>query len=122
MVDANNDSGNSWIDLMCSKLESDNPRTTPPEAIARFREIILAHCGAHFTQISSPVLTNIDVSLLSAWRKASSDPGHAVIDWLVEGAPAGISLAPESCGIFPDIGDHPEFPHDEVVTGHTGGH
>ena len=43
----------------------------------------------------------ISAGLLEAWRKLVGDPECEVNKWLLAGAPGGLVLHPESCGIFP---------------------
>ncbi len=47
--------------------------------------------------------TPIDTELLEKWVDRSGDPETAVSRWLVEGAPLGIELPIETCGIFPSM-------------------
>ena len=43
----------------------------------------------------------MDASLLDQWRQTTLDPDWAVIEWLYEGAPAGLRKQVEVCAIFP---------------------
>ena len=49
--------------------------------------------------------TTVRHDLLRAWVRESGDPDTAVADWFVSGAPAGIELAHDDCGIFPKTAD-----------------
>ena len=45
--------------------------------------------------------------VLPAWVRESGDPDVPVIDWLLNGAPAGIDYHPENVGIFPTAYEPP---------------
>ena len=47
--------------------------------------------------------TPIDAELLGRWVDRSGDPETAVPRWLVNGAPLGIELPIETCGVFPSM-------------------
>ena len=47
--------------------------------------------------------TPIDTELLGRWVDRAGDPETAVPRWLVEGAPLGIEIPIETCGIFPKM-------------------
>lgn len=52
----------------------------------------------------------IRAHLLKAWAQAARDPGAAAADWLLHGAPAGITQLPELEGVFPrSSGDVNEY-------------
>ena len=106
----------SWVDIMKAKLGVENGPPTPKEAVETVRKIILKHSG-NLDPSMLGAETAIDVQLLEAWRKAAQDPDSAVILWLLKGAPAGVSMQPESCGIFPDINDIPLRNYHNIVIG-----
>jgi len=48
------------------------------------------------------ITTELRGELLRGWQIMSEDPDNAVCDWLTNtGVPAGISVQPQDCGIFP---------------------
>ena len=82
----------SWVELMCSNVGSEVPMPAPAEAVECVRSIIAKH-ARHDLRDKLPTAqdctTDIDASLLEAWRKAAMDPDTAVCQWLLTGAPAG---------------------------------
>ena len=58
---------------------------------------------------------------MEGWRKAAKDLDRAVTQWLRDppegGAPAGINVHPEACGIFPPSDEAPERDFNDIVTG-----
>jgi hypothetical protein len=89
--------------------------------VAAVQAIIAKHCQFDMTAppklpVDPDCATDINTGLLSAWQIASNDPDSAVCEWLLNGAPAGLSRIPENCGIFPMIGDIPEKQLHELET------
>ena len=108
----------SWVNTVCDMIGKDDQRTAPEDAVAAVRRIIEQHCGYSPPRLPRPddCTTNINASLLEAWRAKANDPDSEVAKWLYSGAPAGITIHPPSCGIFPEIGDSPDEPHEDVAT------
>jgi hypothetical protein len=78
---------------MCRNVGAEVPTPAPAEAVECVRGIIAKH-ARHDLSAAKPsagdCTTDIDASLLEAWRKAAMDPDTAVCQWLLTGAPAGL--------------------------------
>jgi hypothetical protein len=100
-------------------LGTDDPRRqVPSEAVNAVRSILETACDYSPPTCAPPphCTTLVNAALLEAWRLKANDPDSEAAKWLYSGAPAGISRTPVSCGIFPDIGDEPDLPHESLVT------
>ena len=60
------------------------------------------------------VSTPIRYHLVKAWLTAAADPAAQIIDWLVDGAPAGITRPIPDIGAFPSKPDSTNLSPDEL--------
>jgi hypothetical protein len=105
----------SWVDDAMRALGSDE--VLPCEhAISEVRDLIAACTKAASTDevATSTCDTPIRAGLLEAWRSISGDPDIYICQWLMQGAPAGISLQMESAGIFPEVDEQAEVHYDDL--------
>ena len=98
------------------KLIGQDTSTAPRDASEAVRHTISEACGKpNLVPVNHPTCsTPIRAHLLEAWRKASQDPDEEVYKWFVQGAPVGIYMPVEACGIFPTISDEDKEDHDEL--------
>ena len=95
--------GQSWVAQMCSKIGSADAEPAPPEAVKCFRKIIVqmtAHDDSKEREHAPGCTTDVDARLLESWRKAAFDPDDAVCQWLLNGAPAGITHGSSATKLF----------------------
>ena len=108
----------SWIRSFVNLVGSQSPDASAPlDAVAAVRKVIAEKVGYVGNQ-RTPVpycTTRINAELLESWRKKANDPDTAVCEWLLSGAPAGITMEPEACGIFPATDDSAEFDPEELM-------
>lgn len=109
----------AWTEVVCNLIAtSDKEARAPLEAVQAVRQLIVKHTGhvADTRQAVQDCTTDIDHALTESWRRAALDPDEDVCGWLRTGAPAGLSIAPRTCGIFPIIGDEPSEANEDVYT------
>ena len=74
-----------------------------PTTLQKCRNEFGEFLGTTDVQPLHPLLPDCKIAagLLEAWRKKVGDPESEVFKWLMAGAPGGLLLHPEPCGIFP---------------------
>ena len=55
-----------------------------------------------------PELTELKADVFKAWTTKARDPDPPVVEWLTEGAPAGIDYHPTNVGVFPEAFEDPQ--------------
>ena len=104
----------SWIDATCGIIgaASDTMPAPPPDAVAAVKKLILEHIGP--VDYDSTPLTKVDAHLLRQWQRAASDPDYIAADWMVHGAPMGVTEQLRDPGIFPETIVPPYMGHDDL--------
>ena len=93
----------SWIDATCSTIgapKESNP-APPPDAIAAVKDIMLRHIG--MVHYDAAPLTKVDGPFLRQWQRKAGDPDGIAAEWMINGAPMGITEQLEDPGIFPEV-------------------
>lgn len=109
----------AWVHRTCELIGTDDKSAkAPSDAVQAVRSLIReATCHVQDTRSEVPdCTTDVDHSLLESWRRAACDPDVDVCEWLRSGAPAGLALDPNACGIFPELHDEPEQSVNTVFT------
>ena len=109
-----------WVNDVVSLIGKEGNHSAPTDAVEAARDIIRGHCRRGSSSSRNVAdqwcTTSIDADLLEDWRECANDPDHAVCSWLRSGAPAGLTLRPEPCGILPVIDDEPECGIEGITT------
>jgi hypothetical protein len=98
----------AWCNVIADNIGRSDVTGAPAEAVAMTRRIIAEQCGHNLDgpqrkPNDMDCQTSIDANLVEAWQRTAKDPDWAVSEWLLNGAPAGLSKTPESCNIFPPV-------------------
>jgi hypothetical protein len=72
--------------------------------------------GRTYEDRGDPPDCEIDADLMKIWTLVSGDPGISSVDWLWDGAPAGILLQPDIGGVFPPAQEGDPEPPDMLST------
>jgi len=93
------------VEMIGSESDEEFP---PPEVLNEVRSAMFNALGApcEIVDPNPDVPTPVQYKLLEAWRKAAGDPDSAVAGWFEHGAPAGLSMPVEQCGVFPTSETH----------------
>ena len=99
----------SWVDSLRVEIAQHLTRTMGLELQIGAWEDFNLSVDNHDCQ------TQLKHAFVKLWAKAAEDPALKIVDWLEQGAPAGVTLQPDLDGIFPEAEHDQELLDFEVL-------
>jgi len=104
----------SWIDATCATIGApkESKPAPPTDAIAAVKAILIKYIG--MVNYDSAPLTKVDGHFLRQWQRTAGDPDGIAANWMVDGAPMGVTEQLLDPGIFPQSVVPPYMGHESL--------